>query len=133
MQKKYRFYQTRRARWSRVIFQQAQGAVGQLSFCNHEVFEQRLTVLQARVCVSSSSSSIQSSFQQCFKVLQPRVRISPSFSSISTTNSRFAIFQQRVKVLQPRSHVSPSASLAAFQTTSSHLRAAFQGEYFALQ
>jgi len=49
--------------------------------------------------------------------VQPRVRVLPSSSSV---------FPERVKVLQPRSRVSPS--LAAFQTTSSHLRAAFQGD-----
>ena len=53
MRKKSRFDQTRRARSSRVIFQQARKVLSGSchSATTSEVFEQRLTVLRARVCV----------------------------------------------------------------------------------
>ena len=128
MRKKSRFDQTRRALSSRVIFQQARKVLlgsrhsattrssSSVRRSCEQLFAFRRPLAAFRVLSSSVSRSCnhEFAFRHHLAAFQPRVRVLPSSSS-------------RVKVLQPRSHVSPSsASLAAFQTTSSNLRAAFR-------
>ena len=137
MPKKSWFDQTRRARWSRTIFQQArkvlsgscQSATTRSSSSAWRSCEQEFAFRRPPAAFRVLSSSVARScnhefaFRHHLAAFQPRVSVLPSSSSVSRSCNHEVTFR----------HLHCSASFAAFQTTSSYLRAAFQSEYFAVQ
>ena len=136
MRKKSRFDQTRRARWSRVIFQQARKVLSGSCHsattrssssawrsCEQEfAFHRPLAAFRVLSSSVSRSCNHEFAFRHHLAAFQPRVRVLPSSNSVSRSCNHEVTFRHLLHL-----------NLAAFQTTSSHLRAAFQGEYFAVQ
>ena len=104
-----RFDETRRARWSRVTFQQACTVVSgnynhQVAFRHLPASSSSSSILRVRVSSPSSFTIFQ---QPLLKVLYLRVRVSSPPS--------FAIFQQHLKVFTLPVRVSTPSSFAIFQ------------------
>ena len=136
MRKKSRFDQTRRTRWSRVKFQQARKVLSGICHsattrsssrawrsCEQEfAFRRPLAAFWVLSSSVSRSCNHEFAFRHNLAAFQPQVRVLPSSSSVSRSCNHEVTFRHLLHL-----------NLTAFQTTSSHIRAAFQGEYFAVQ